>query len=210
MKKIIKNPFVWAFFLGIVFLHFYREYSLLRKGAPEPLVKVKDWQLLNEEGNILSKSDLKGKVIVADFFFTKCPSICPMLTNSMKEIYDKLIKKQENLVFLSITVDPKNDTPFVLKEFKNKNNILKSNWHFLTGSKKDIYDTVVEKMAVHVGEREDLGQGFYDIPHLAQLVLFDQNGDLRGLFETSPKGKLSLIRAANFLIDSFNENQVLP
>src|SRR5580698_10282065 len=110
IKKIIKNPFLWAFIIGIILLHVFREFSILRKSAPPPLVIVPDWSLINQDGKRVSKSDFLGKIIVADFFFTSCPTICPKLTQSMKEVYERF-KHNPNLVFLSVTVDPKTDTP---------------------------------------------------------------------------------------------------
>jgi protein SCO1/2 len=121
----------------------------------------------------------------------------------MKEIYERFKDKPDQVHFVSITVDPETDTPSVLKDFMRTQGIDHANWHMLTGSKADIYDVVVEKMRIHVGDRENLAsaEGLYDIPHLAHLALFDQNGDLRGLFKTDSLELSALVRAANFLIE---------
>jgi protein SCO1/2 len=201
MRKIFKNPFIWAFFIGIISLHIVKEMALFMRKAPEPMVIVPDWSLINQDGKPLAKSDLKGKIVIADFFFTSCPSICPMLTKSMKDVYERLQKHGEKVAFLSISVDPEIDSPAVLKDYMTKNNINYNNWYCLTGSKKDIYDTVIEKMKVHVGERQELNDGLYDIPHMAHLALFDQEGNLRGLFKTDAVELSALVRAANFLLE---------
>lgn len=202
-KKIIKSPYLWAFFIGIATLHIIKECALMHRSAPEPIVIVPNWSLINQEGQKFGKAELLGKVYIADFFFTSCPSICPKLTGAMKEVYQRFLGKEDQVHFVSITVDPDTDTPTVLKEFMEKNGIAKSNWHGLTGSKADIYDVVVEKMRVHMGEKEFIpdADGAYDIPHLAQLALFDQNGDLRGLFKTDSVEMSALVRAANFLLE---------
>ncbi len=202
-QRVIKSPFLWAFLIGIVSLHIIKECALMNRHAPEPMVLVPDWSLIDQNGKSFGKKDLLGKVVIADFFFTSCPTICPQLTGAMKEVYERFKDKTDQVEFVSISVDPETDTPAVLKDFMSKNGIAHSNWHSLTGTKMDIYDVVVQKMHVHMGEKEDLPQaaGVYDIPHLAQLALFDQNGDLRGLFRTDSVELSALVRAANFLLE---------
>lgn len=203
LQRIIKSPFLWAFFIGIATLHIIKECALMRRSAPEPMVMVPEWSLTDQNGRAFGKADLLGKVVIADFFFTSCPSICPKLTGAMKDVYDRFRDKDKSVHFMSITVDPETDTPAVLKEFMATNSIGYANWHSLTGSKTEIYDVVVQKMRVHMGEKEFIPQadGTYDIPHLAQLALFDQNGDLRGLFRTDSMELSALVRAANFLLE---------
>ena len=203
ITKILKNPFLWAFIVGIASLHLIKELALKRRSIPEPMVKVESWALTDQEGRICKKEDFSGKVIIADFFFTSCPSICPKLTNAMKEVHDRFENRGHEVAFMSITVDPSTDTPEVLKRFMRDNGIAHENWYCLTGSKEDIYDVVVNKMRVHMGEKVEVegAPGIYDIPHLAHLALFDQNGDLRGLFKTDGVELSSLVRAANFLLE---------
>lgn len=202
-KKILKNPFLWAFLIGIGSLHFVREFSLRRRQAPPAMVNVADWQLTDQRALPFNKKDLEGRVVIADFFFTSCPSLCPKLTEAMKEIYARFKDKSDQVSFISITVDPKTDTPAVLQNFMDKNDIAYENWHCLTGSPEEVYKVVVENMRIHMGEREEVpgAPGAYDIPHLAHLALFDQKGDLRGLFKTENLELAALVRAANFLLE---------
>ncbi len=206
-KKIIKSPYLWAFFLGIGSLHLIKEMALRRRHAPPPMVIVPDWQLVDQHGQPRGQKQLEGKVVIADFFFTSCPSICPKLTEAMKEIHQRFSKKTDQIAFISITVDPETDTPEVLKAFMAKNKFDFPNWHCLTGSKKDIYSVVVEKMRVHMGEREEIANapGVYDIPHMGHLALFDQRGALRGLFKTESVEMAALVRAAEFLLEKPDE-----
>lgn len=203
IKKILKSPFFWAFLVGIGSIHLVKELSLHRRSAPEPMVTVDDWTLVDENGLAFGKKNLAGKLVIADFFFTSCPSICPKLTNAMKEVYQRFKDRSDDVHFVSISVDPKTDTPEVLKKFMLDNQLDRPNWHCLTGNEKDIYQVVVDKMRVHVGQKEAVpgGDGLYDIPHLAHLALFDQNGDLRGLFKTDNLELAALVRAANFLLE---------
>lgn len=202
-KRIIKNPFLWAFVVGIISLHILRELSIVRKSAPPPLVIVPEWSLTDQHGQKLSQADLLGKVSVAAFFFTSCPTICPAITAAMKEVYERF-RHNPHVVFLSITVDPEVDNPQVLKDYLAKNAIDYDNWHALTGSKTEVYDVVVNKMKIHAGDKQPLhggADGAYDIPHLAQLALFDQQGNLRGLFKTDSVELSALVRAMQFFLE---------
>ena len=171
------------------------------------MVIVPDWQLIDESGRARGQKDLQGKVVIANFFFTSCPSICPKLTEAMKEIHQRFLKKTDQVEFISISVDPETDTPQVLKEFMAKNGFAHPNWHCLTGTKQEIYQVVVEKMRVHMGEREEIvnAPGTYDIPHMGHLALFDQRGALRGLFKTESVEMAALVRAAEFLLEKPDE-----
>lgn len=200
-KKLLKSPYLWAFFIGIASLHIIKQAALARRSAPEPLIIVPDWSLTSQDNSPFGKKDLQGKVVFANYFFTSCPSICPKLTQAMKDVYERFKDKQDLVEFISITVDPETDTPEVLNAFMEKNQLAHKNWHCLTGTKKEIYDVVVDKMHVHLGEKEPIAEGTYDIPHLGQLALFDQNGDLRGLFKTDSVELSALVRAANFLLE---------
>lgn len=201
LKKLVKNPFLWAFVLGIISLHLFRELSNWRKSAPPPIAIVPDWHLIDQNGQPFGQKDLKGKVVVADFFFTSCPSICPMLTTAMKEVYERFRHRQD-VYFLSITVDPDIDTPKVLKLYMEKNDIDYDNWRALTGTKAEIYDLIVNKLHVHVGDKKEIEgkEGMYDISHMAQLALFDQKGDLRGLFRTDSVELSALVRAVKLFL----------
>lgn len=202
-KKLLKNPFFWAFIFSIFALHIIKELAMARRSAPAPLVIVDDWSLINQNGEQFGKKDLLNKVYVADFFFTSCPTICPKLTEAMKEIHKRFPDQQNHVSFVSITVDPERDTPERLKSFMQQNNFDFTNWYALTGDKKVIYDIAVNKMKLHIGEKETLkdNPNVYDIPHMGELILFDQNGNLRGLFKTDSIEMAALVRAIQFLLE---------
>lgn len=190
--KVVKNPFVLAFFFGIACLHWVNEYSKLRLSAPPPLVQVGDWTLTNQYNQSFGSEDLRGKVVIASFFFTRCPTICPALMNSMKEVQKRFTGQNDQVAFVSITTDPAFDTPSVLASYAQQHNL---NWHFLTGSNQEITQVVENQMKFAIGAGH----------HLAELVLFDQNGNLRGKFSTDSIGLASLTSAAKFLLDKQNK-----
>lgn len=203
VKKIIKNPYLWAFLIGIASLHIIKEMAMRRRHAPPPMAIVPEWQLVDQEGHPFGQKEMLGKVVVSNFFFTSCPSICPKITEAMKEIHQRFVKKPEQVDFISITVDPEFDKPEILKSFMQKHNFYVANWHALTGTKEEVYDVVVNKMKVHMGEREAVhgAPGVYDIPHIGHLALFDQKGALRGLFKTESVEMAALVRAVEFLLE---------
>jgi protein SCO1/2 len=203
-----KNPFMWGFLIGMTALYAVKELSDRRRGAPPPLVQVGSWSMRDHAGNSFGSEQLKGKVYIASFFFTRCPSICPKLTESIVDVSKRFKGLEDKVHFVGVSIDPENDTPDVLAAYMKKYGIEGSNWSYLTGSLKNTYDVVVKQMKLHVGDREPLkGQGenakpdAYEINHVAELVLFDQNGDLRGKFGTDSVHLAALERAAKLLIE---------
>lgn len=200
--KMFKNPFILAFIFGALALTMIRQFSYLRESAPPPLVEVGEWSLKDQAGHDFGSQALKGKVYIADFFFTRCPSICPHLTHSMQEVQKRYLGKKKPIHFLSITVDPSHDSADRLLEYASKKKLDLSNWSFLTGTQGELEQVIVQQMKIHMGDKKAIpkSDNLYDISHMAQLALFDQQGDLRGLFQTDPTGLANLVRAANLLI----------
>lgn len=180
--------YVLAFLFGIACLHFVREYSKTRLSAPPPWVIVGEWTLTNQHGQPFGSKNLAGKVVIADFFFTRCPSVCPKLTQSMIEVRKRFLKLLDKANFLGISIDPEFDIPEVLAQYATQNHL---DWPLLTGTKKEILSVVEGQMKLGIGSQH----------HLAELVLFDQQGNLRGKFSTDPTGLASLEKAAKYLIE---------
>jgi len=200
MRKIF-NPYIIAFIAGIIALSCLRLYSNASQALPEPLVNVPPWQLISNNNEPFGSQDLKGQVFVAYFFFTQCPSICPGLTMKMKELHEKLNGYYDKIKFIGLSVDPQNDTPQVLQAYMQKHQIPVKSFVYLSGTQEAMVDVVVNKMNLHVGDKKIAQQNpnLYDISHLAQFALFDKEGRLRGLFETTPPGLASLKKAAILL-----------
>ena len=101
--------------------------------------KVANFLFLNQDSLYVSNEDYNGKVFVAEFFFTRCPSICIEMNKNMK-ILDELYGDRDDFGIASFTIDPKNDTPTTLKKYSELIEVKSKNWHFLTGDKEDIYE----------------------------------------------------------------------
>ena len=140
---------------------------------------ISEFSFINQLGEQVNNDSMKGNIYIADFFFTNCPSICPVMTKNIAYIQNKL-KVYPNIKFLSHTVDPANDSPLRFKEYINemrlKNiNIDESNWDFVTGKKEEIYD-VAKSYFVNVSADSLAPGGFL---HSEYFVLVDKEGRIR-------------------------------
>ncbi len=143
--------------------------------------KVKDIRLTNQFGKQVSinEGDWKGKIIIVDFFFTSCPSICPTLTRSMKRIQDDFNKTDTVLRFVSYTVDPERDTAAKLKAYGDKYNINHDTWWMLTGDKKTIYDLALQEYKANIAQQEGVDTNFI---HTDKIFLLDKDRVVRGWY----------------------------
>ena len=135
------------------------------------------WNFTNQDGELISKSDYEGQVYVANFFFTRCPGICPILTKNIKQVQAET--KGINVSFLSHTVDPKNDTVGRLKRYCDNKKIDNSNWNFVTGDQNSIYEMGVLSYLVPNSEDALAPGGFL---HSDKFILIDTKSRIRGMY----------------------------
>jgi protein SCO1 len=151
--------------------------------------KVKDFKLTNQFGQEVSinEGEWKDKIIIADFFFTSCPSICPTLTRSMKKIQDDFNKTDTILRFVSFTVDPKRDSAAKLKAYGDKYNINHDTWWMLTGEKEKIYDLALHEFKANIAQEEGVDTNFI---HTDKFFLLDKDRVVRGWYSGLDSGHL--------------------
>lgn len=140
---------------------------------------IADFSFLDQDSTLISQKAIEGKIHIANFIFTTCGSICPKMTTNLKIVNDSL-KSHSDIVLLSYSVTPWIDSPTVLKKYKAKNEITNPNWHFLTGSKNDIY-----KLArTSYFAEEDIGfsKDSTEFLHTEHFILVDQNKRIRGIY----------------------------
>lgn len=137
--------------------------------------KVPDFKFVNQDGDTVTNKDYLGKVYVVEFFFTTCPSICPIMNQNLVEI-EKEFKGNENFGIASITIDPAHDTPQVLKKYAEDYKITNPNWNFLTGDREAIYDMANRGFGIFADEDETVEGGF---AHSGLFALIDQEGYVR-------------------------------
>ncbi len=137
--------------------------------------KVPDFEFVNQNGDTISNKSLLGNVYILDFFFTTCPTICTPMSRNLSQITQKL-EKYDDYKSISITIDPKNDTPAVLKEYAQRYNANDSTWHFLTGDQDKIFKLAREGFKSYVGQSDDPAIRF---EHSGNFALVDREGYIR-------------------------------
>ena len=157
---------------------------------------VKDFNLINQNGNKITSKDYENKIYVVDFFFTRCPSICPIMTDNMKKIQDEYIDN-DDIMLLSMSVTPKIDDIEVLKEYAIEKGVNDSKWNITTGSKKHIYELARKSYFAVVDQGDG---GLQDFIHTPNFILVDTKKQIRGIYDgTEDNEILRLIKDINIL-----------
>ena len=136
---------------------------------------VPAFKLTNQDNKTISDKDYLGKVYVVEFFFSTCPTICPKMNESMLQLQNEFYGNP-NFGIVSITIDPSNDTPQVLKEHAKLLGVKHYNWHFLTGDKAYIYNLANKGFNLYAGENNKVAGGF---EHSGLFALVDKDGKIR-------------------------------
>ena len=141
--------------------------------------KIADFKLTNQNGQSISQRDYENRIYIADFFFTTCPSICPIMTDNMVDI-QQYIMDDENIYLLSFSVTPAIDSVPQLKKYALEKGVIDAKWNLLTGNKKEIY-TLARKSYFVV--KEDGDGGPHDMIHTENFVLVDPDKRIRGYYD---------------------------
>jgi len=186
MRRWIRNPYAWAFVVGCALTTLMR--PLLRRIPPPPPVlrQVPPFSLVSSAGQPFGSEELRGHVYVANFFFTRCPSICPALMKGMATLQRRFRDEGlEPIRLVSISVDPY-DTPTRLREAEPGYGVDPSRWVLLTGPRDRVHRLAVDGFRVAIGE--PAGDGIADVAHAAKLLLVDGGGALRGAYDGDELG----------------------
>ena len=141
--------------------------------------RISNFNLVNQNGDIVSEEFYKNKIYVADFFFTTCPSICPIMTNNMLKVQEK-IKNDPNVLIVSFSVDPKTDSVAQLKKYAKEKGVDDLKWNLLTGDKEQIYDLARKSFFVAEIDKDSDSN---DIIHTENFVLVDPDKRIRGFYD---------------------------
>lgn len=173
--------------------------SLLRKGFGH---KIGEFSFQNQEGKIITKNDVEGKVFVTEYFFTTCGTICPKMNQQMMRI-QKAYQNNPDLKILSFTVDPDIDDVKQMKTYADGHGADPNQWYFLTGKKDDLYGLARKSFfLLKPAEAENLGDAGSDFIHTNNFVLVDQKLRIRGYYDgTSAKEVDNLIKDIQILLD---------
>ena len=147
---------------------------------------ISDFNLINQNGDIITQAFYDDKIYVADFFFTTCQSICPVMTKNMKKVQDKLINDKE-ILLLSHSVTPEIDSVEQLKRYAISHQINDDKWNLVTGDKKQIYN-LARKSYLAV---EDNPIGEYDMIHTENFILIDKKNQIRGFYDGTLESEIA-------------------
>ena len=147
--------------------------------------RILDFSLINQLGDTISLSDVEGSILIVDFFFTRCATICPILTSNLKLIQDRL---PDGVRILSHSVTPYADSVSVLSSYADKNGADSSLWWFLTGQKDEIYKLARRSYFACLDEGDG---GYQDFVHTENVILIDSDGRLRGFYDGTSEKEIS-------------------
>ncbi len=137
--------------------------------------RVPSFEFINQDSLIISNKDYEGKVFVVEFFFTKCPSICPIMSKNLVKIQDEFIT-ENNFGIASFSITPDYDTPRVLKEYAEAYGVTDLDWHLMTGDREKIFELANSGFNIFAAEVPDAPGGF---EHSGLFALVDKNGFIR-------------------------------
>lgn len=152
---------------------------------------VADFELINQNGNTITQQDYKDKIYVADFFFTRCPSICPIMTNNMEKL-QRLFMQEDDIMFLSLSVTPELDSVPVLRHYADSKGVIDEKWNVTTGDKKHIYE-LARKSYFAVVEQGD--GGLQDFIHTPNFILVDKKKQIRGIYDGTKDEEIERLKS---------------
>lgn len=197
----LKKFKLWGLFLLVLggLAIWLSVFSLPASSKLPIIAQVPEWTLLNQVGQPFGSKDLAGKVYIANFIFTRCPSVCPKLMEQMAKLTQHFADPDTKVYFVSFTVDPEFDTPEVLRKYAFDRGIYASNWGLLTSeSKESLFKLYTEGFKIGVSQGAPVGD-LFDIAHSEKLVLVDQSNRIRGFYSHDADGIKQVVMDARIL-----------
>nr|WP_297787458.1 SCO family protein [uncultured Allomuricauda sp.] len=164
--------------------------------------KVADFALVNQNGDTITQENYKDKIYVADFFFTTCLTICPIMTKNMGEIQE-VVKDDPDIMLLSHSVTPQIDTVAQLKRYALEKGVIDSKWNLVTGDKKQIYELARKS---YLAVKNDGDGGPFDMIHTENFILVDKEKRIRGFYDGTNREEIDkLLEDIKILKASYEE-----
>lgn len=155
----------------------------------EPGHRAGTFSFVNQEGKSITEKSVENKVTVAEYFFTSCPSICPMMNANLRQVYEKF-KTNPDFVILSHTVDPDKDSVPVLRAYAERLDARAPGWQFLTGDKMALYTSASRDYLLSAAD-----SGSNQFIHTQYVALLDKSGQIRGFYDMTVKGSIKKLDA---------------
>ena len=164
--------------------------------------KIADFSLVNQNGDTITQDNYKDKIYLADFFFTTCPTICPIMTKNMAEVQE-VIKDDPNVMLLSHSVTPDIDSVAQLKRYAREKGVIDSKWNLVTGDKKQIYELARKS---YLAVKNDGDGGPFDMIHTENFILVDKEKRIRGFYDGTDREEIDkLLKDLEILKASYKE-----
>jgi protein SCO1/2 len=192
-RRLDKSTLIWValgiIIIGIAGATLWSVYGTKPEVTPakESAVSVPDFSLTNQQGELLALSDMAGKIWVADFIFTNCPTICPVMTQEMARLQSEFVA--DPIYFVSFSVDPERDTSDVLSRYAAEYGADNRRWHFLTGEKEHIYELAKDGFSLAAGHNGS------EVLHSTRFVLVASDGRIYGRYDSRSKPAMLRLRS---------------
>ena len=184
--------------------------EVLMNGADTVFHQIPAFELTDQNGQKFSSQQTKGKIYVADFFFTRCGTICPKLSSAMLRVQD-VFGDNPDVILVSHSVDPGHDTPLVLKEYAKKYDAQDGKWFFLTGEKKAIYDLAIKGYKLPVADASEYDKNIKNVDemfiHSEKIMLIDKEGHIRGIYDGTFNADIERLQAEIKVLEEIYKDQ---
>ena len=187
--NLLRHPLVWVVFAAIAIAGVVQAVRHELPVRSAKLGVVPPFTMIAADGAPFGSDDLRGKVWIASFFFTRCRSQCPALMGDLAELEDRY--KQSGVTgvrLVSFSVDPEHDRPEVLREYGAALGVDPARWTLVTGDLGAMRELLLGGFKVPMDEREQLGEDLFDVGHSGKVVLVDRKGKIRGYYNTDEAG----------------------
>jgi protein SCO1/2 len=190
-RKLDKSTLIWIGLGGIIIAIAAVNLWSLFGTKPDDLtaavnISVPDFRLTNQQGEPLGLSDMDGKIWVADFIFTSCPTICPAMTQEMARLQSEFVA--DPVYFVSFSVDPERDTVDILARYASAYGADDRRWHFLTGDKANIYQLAEQGFSLAAGHKGS------EILHSPRFILVKRDGNIHDYYDSRSKPAMIRLR----------------
>lgn len=163
---------------------------------------VPAFALRDQGGQTVTAASLRGQPFVANFVFTRCPDVCPLLTSKLAGVRQRLVADRVRVRYVSFSVDPANDTPEVLAAYAREHHVDFDDWRFLTGDAEAVKRVIVQGFKQSLAEQPGEQGKPANVLHGSHFVLVDGAGQIRGFYRSDEEGLLTLTRDARMLVKS--------
>jgi protein SCO1/2 len=150
---------------------------------------IPDFTFTNQEGKPIGRAQMEGKITVVDFFFTSCPSICPVMSKEMARVND-MFRDEPQVQLMSISIDPEYDTPQILKKYADEHQAITGKWHFLSGPKLETFQLARCGFVLPALDGNGVPDDFV---HSDKFMLIDEQGRIRGYYSGTTREQVDLL-----------------